>query len=217
MALIYPLSRANFMDILPIAEHSHFLPDSLEANRTGAGEQLTADLGDRLWQGKIAMGRLMRTEAGRPEVLIDLLRQAGRSFLVHDTRRPWPLLDPTGAIFGASTPTIHTLSADPRELRITGLPASYVLSPGDILGFQYGSSPVRFAQHRVVTTTTAVAGLTPLFEVTPHIRSGALVGAQIVLFKAACKAVILPGSVEVGVSRRTITEGISFSYVQSLR
>lgn len=217
MALTYPLSRTNFMDILPIGEQSHNLPDSMELNRTGAGEQLAADLGDRLWQGKFTLGRLMRTEAGRPEVLIDLLRQAGRSFLVYDTRRSAPLLDPIGTILGASTPTIHTLSGDPRELRITGLPASYVLSPGDYLSFTYGSSPLRYALHRVVATTTAVAGLTPLFEVTPPIRSGAVTGAAVTLLKAHCKAVILAGSAEPGVGRRTITEGISFGYVQSLR
>lgn len=158
----------------------------------------------------------MRAEAGRPEVLIDILRQAGRSFLVYDTRRPAPLLDPNGTILGAATPTIHTLSADPRELRITGLPASYVLSPGDYLSFTYGTNPVRYALHRVVATTTAVAGLTPLFEVTPAIRSGAVTGAAITLIKAHCKAVILAGSVETGSGRRTITEGIGFGYVQSL-
>lgn len=216
MALTYPLSRANFMDLLPIGEQSHNLPQSMELNRTGGGEQLGADLGDRLWQGKITLGRLLRTEAGRPEMLIDLLAQAGRTFLVHDTRRPWPLLDPNGTIFGASTPTIHTLSGDPRELRITGLPATYVLSPGDYFSFQYGSSPVRYALHRVVSTTTAVAGLTPLFEVSPHIRPGAVTGTQVFFFKPACKAVILAGSVEAGVGRRTITDGISFGYVQSL-
>lgn len=216
MALTYPLARFQFVDILPVGEQSHYLPESMELNRTGGGEQLGADLGDRLWQGKITLGRLQRTEAGRPEMLIDVLRQAGRSFLVYDTRRPAPLLDPNGTILGASTPTIHTLSADPRELRITGLPATYVLSPGDYLSFTYGSNPVRYALHRVVATTTAVAGLTPLFEVTPHIRTGAVTGAAITFLRAYCKAVILAGTAEPGVGRRTITDGISFGYVQSL-
>ena len=217
MALPSLLSRAQFIDLMPISEQSHYLPESMELNRTGAGEQLSADLGDRLWQGEITLGRLLRTEAGRPEVLIDLIRQSGRSFLVYDTRRPAPLLDPNGTILGASTPTINTLGGDPRELRIGGLPATYVLSAGDYLSFTYGTSPVRYALHRVVTTTTAVAGLTPLFEVTPAIRTGALTGAAITLLKAHCKAVIIPGSVKVGVGRRTITDGIGFGYVQALR
>ena len=218
MALAYPLTRAQFMDILPISAQSLTLPEQMELNRTGSGEQLAADLGDRLWQGEITLGRLMRSEAGRSEVLIDLSRQAGRSFLLYDTRRPAPLLDPTGSILGAATPTIDTLSGDPRELRVTGLPAGYVLSPGDYLSFTYGASPVRYALHRVVATTTASGlGLTPLFEVTPHIRSGAVIGAAVTLRKAHCKAVILAGSVKDGVGRRTITEGIGFGYVQTLR
>ena len=216
MALIYPLSRANFMDVLPIGEQSHFLPFSMELNRTGGGEQLGADLGERLWQGKITLGRLMRTEAGRPEVLSDLLCQGGRSFLLYDTRRSAPLLDPNGTILGAAAPTIHTLGVYPRELRIQALPPAYTLSVGDYLSFTCGTAPVRYALHRVVNTVSAVAGVTPLFEVSPALRPGVVTGTAITLIKPYCKAVILPGSVEMGVGRRTITDGISFGYVQSL-
>lgn len=217
MAFTYPLTRAQFMDILPIGQFSMELPEQMETNRTGNGEQIDADLGDRVWQGEITMGRMTRAEAGRPEVMIDLLRQAGRSFLVYDPRRPAPLLDPTGSILGASTPTINTLGADSRELRVGGLPATYVLSPGDYLSFTYGTNPVRYALHRVVATTQAVAGLTPLFEVTPNIRTGAVTGAAVTLIKAHCKAKIVAGSVAAGVGRRTITDGLGFRYLQTMR
>lgn len=217
MALSYPLNRAQFMNVLPIAEMSFNLPEMVEQHRTASGEQLQADLGDRLWQGEIKLGRLTRSEAGAAKMMIDLLRQAGRSFLIYDATRIFPLLDPNGTILGASTPTIHTLGADSRELRITGLPATYTLSPGDYLSIIYGSAPARYGLHRVVSSVTAVAGLTPLFEVSPAIRPGAVTGAAVTLVRAYCKAVILPGSVSEGVTRRTITEGISFGFAQTLR
>ncbi len=67
-----------------------------------------------------------------------VLRGAGASFLAYDVTRGAPLFDPTGAVLGAATPTIHELLAGARELRLAGLPGGYVISSGDYLGFAYG-------------------------------------------------------------------------------
>ena len=217
MALTYPLALADFADILPIASLSFHLPEQVVMSRTGQGEVLTADIGDRLWQGRITLGRLTRAEAGRPEVLIELIRQAGRSFLIYDRHRTNPRLDPTGAILGASPVTILALGTDPRELSLAGLPAGYTLSAGDHLAFTYGSG-LR-ALHRIVTTTVVAsgAGETPLFEVIPAIRPGAAPATAVDLRKAACKAVAVPGSIEEAIRTSTLSEGMAFDWVQTLR
>lgn len=217
MALTYPLALADFADILPVASISFHLPEQVEQSRTGKGEQLTADVGDRLWQGRITFGRLTRVEAGRPEVLVDLIRGAGRSFLLYDIWRVNPLADPTGTILGAAAVTILALGGDARELSLSGLPAGYTLSAGDYLSFTYGSG--LHALHRVVNTTVTAngAGQTPLFEVLPEIRQGAVAGAAVALKKAHCKAVAVAGSVEEALRRSTISEGLAFDWVQSLR
>lgn len=220
MPLSYPLAREVFFDILPVAAASFHLPENVEQAATRGGEQLAAEVGERLWRGEITLGRLELPETGRPEVLVDLLRAPGRSFMAYDRRRPYPLLDPGGTILGAAAPTILALNgSDARELRLQGLPAGYVLSPGDYLSFAYGSAPVRQALHRVVDVSVTADGLgeTPFFEVTPYLRQGALVGAGVQLGRAWCKAVLVFGSVSPMQGSHTIYDGLSFQFVQTLR
>jgi hypothetical protein len=195
------------------------LPEQVEQSRTQGGEQLTADMGERLWTGRINLGNLLRTEVGRPEALIQVLKQ-GRTFHMYDRRRPNPLLDPTGAILGASAVTILALGADPRELSLAGLPSGYTLSAGDYLSFAYTDLAVtRQALHKVVdlTVTASGAGQTPLFEVVPPIRPGAVAGAAVALRKPFCKAVMVTRTASPSQGRSTLYEGLGFDWVQTLR
>ena len=216
MALAFPLSNAGFMDLLGIAEITFDAPPQVEANGTGGGEIMTADLGPMLWTGSVSLGAMTALESATPELLLDVLGPPGRSFYAYDTRRPAPLADPTGAILGAAAPTINSLNANNRDVSLTGLPAGYVLTRGDYLAFTY--SGVR-ALHRIVTNTVSAngAGTTAQFEVTPRLRPGASVGLAVTLVKASCKAVLVPGSVNKGRSRKTITREMAFRFSQTLR
>lgn len=218
MALTFPLSRADFFDRLPISSLQFDPPEAVELSQTGGGVQLTANLGPRLWRGEVTLGRLTYAEAAAVGVRIDVLREAGRAFMAYDARRPFPGFDPTGTILGAATPTIHALNGNNRELQLAGLPAGYRLQAGDHLSFAYGANPVCFGLHRVVDdlVTAAGTGVTPSFEVMPHIRPGAVVGAQVTLVRAYCKAILISGSVNKGVARRNIEEGTTFSFIQTL-
>ena len=211
MALAFPLSNAAFMDLLGIAEITFDAPPQVEANATGGGEIMTADLGPMLWTGSVSLGAMTVQESATPELLLDVLGPPGRSFYAYDTRRPAPLADPTGAILGAAAPTINSLNANNRDVSLTGLPAGYVLTRGDYLAFTY--SGVR-ALHRIVTNTISAngAGTTAQFEVTPRLRAGASVGLAVTLVKASCKAVLVPGSVSKGRSRKTITREMAFRF-----
>ena len=216
MALAFPLSNAAFMDLLGIAEITFDAPPQVEANGTGGGEIMTADLGPMLWTGSVSLGAMTALESATPELLLDVLGPPGRSFYAYDTRRPAPLADPTGAILGAAAPTINSLNANNRDVSLTGLPAGYVLTRGDYLAFT--CSGVR-ALHRIVTNTVSAngAGTTGTFEVTPRLRAGASVGLAVTLVKASCKAVLVPGSVNKGRSRKTITREMAFRFSQTLR
>lgn len=219
MALTFPLARATFIDTLLVDRATCDLPELVEQSRTEGGEQLTADMGERLWTGRIDLGKMVQTEVGRPETLIQVLKQ-GRTFEVFDRRRPNPLLDPAGAILGAANVTILALGADPRELSLAGLPAGYTLSAGDYLSFAYTSLSVsRQALHRVVDATVVADGLgqTPLFEVVPAIRPGAAVAAAVTLKKPFCRAVMVAGSAAPSGGRSTLYEGLGFDWVQTLR
>ena len=219
MALTFPLALTIFADTLLVQDVTCDLPELVEQSRTAGGEQLTADMGERLWTGRVNLGAMVRTEIGRPETLIQVLKQ-GRTFEIYDRRRPNPLVDPTGNVLGAAAVTILALGADPRELSLAGLPGGYTLSAGDYLSFAYTSLAItRRALHRVVDATVVAngSGQTALFEVVPAIRPGAVAGTAVTLKKPFCKAVMVTGSASPSQGRSTLYEGLGFDWVQTLR
>lgn len=217
MPLTFPLSAAQFMQTLLIEELTFDDPVNVEVNVTGGGEIMRSQLAPQLWVGEARMGIMTRREAASPDVLLSVLRREGATFFAYDTRRAFPQADPTGAILGASAVTVAS-NPNPREITLAGLPAGYVLTRGDYIAWDYGSPTVRRALHRVVdaTVTANGTGTTPLFEVSPFVRPGAITG-NAMLIRAACKAVILPDGVSKGSTRRTINTGMSFRLQQTLR
>ena len=213
--LTFPVTGSNFFSMLPISEIKFSPMPRAAMNITGGGEVMTADLAPMLWEGTVTLGKMIGTERDLPDLVLDVLGRAGRTFWAYDTRRPYPLLDPTGAILGASTPTIYSLPST-REIRIDGLPAGYVLSRGDYLAFTYSG---RRALHRVVdaVVTAGTGGITPTFEVAPEIRPGATVGTSVDLTRASCKAILIPGKTDKGITKSTITEGMTFAFIQTLK
>lgn len=219
MVATFPLSLANFLKSLPVSRITFNLPEAVEVSRTAGGDIATASLGTRLWQGEVVLGRLPRAEAQEAEALIDLARGSEASFMVTPLHRPGPQRDPRGTLLGLYAPKIRYLPIDARTMSLWGLPPGYVLKRGDYLAFSYRSSPTRFALHRIqdATVTANASGIAELFEVRPHIRPGAVVNAAVTLIEAACKAVIIPDSVEPGRTSRFVSDGMSFSFMQTLR
>jgi hypothetical protein len=217
MAYTFPLTTADFMDVLPVSQILFDTPDAIEISRTEGGEVISADMGPMLWQGEIKLGVSTRDEAVDLEAMLDILRPAGRSFWCYDTRRPAPLADPLGIVLGTNVVTIAALPAGNREISLAGLPAWYRLTRGDYLAFDYGS-PARRALHKVVSKVAQAnaAGTIAAFEVTPLIRPGATLAAVVTLIKPCCKARLVPGTVSKGASFRTITRDAAFSFIQTL-
>jgi hypothetical protein len=218
-AITFPLSVAAFQSLLKVAAVEFSDPAQQEASGLGSGEVLRADVGPQLWRGRVTLAPAYHETAQATEALLSLLQRADASFFVHDPRRVGPIADPDGAILDDATPTIHTLAANNRELRVQGLPVGYVLSVGDMIAFEYTVlGTTRYALHRLVAGATAPGtGITPLFEVTPAIRPGAAVSAAVTLVRPACKAVMMPGTVRYGSGRPLITSGASFDFIQTLR
>jgi hypothetical protein len=214
----FPLSLADFFDLLPIRSVAVECPENSVTSITGAGEVIRATLAPQLWRGSIEIAPGYHGEAARIAALLDLLQRPGASFLAYDPRLKFPQADATGATLGAATVQINSVNADNRRLSLKGLPASYALTRGDYLAFTYGS-PAKYALHRVVAATVAAdsGGVTAEFEITPLIRAGAAVNDAVALAKPACKAVLLPGSLSTGAGQRRITSGASFQWVQTLK
>lgn len=218
MAYVFPLTIPEFLGLLPISAMTFDLPESVEISETGSGEILTADLGTRLWQGEVTLADMTADEAAEAMAMIDVARRSGGCFMIHDVSRPYPRADLTGAGLGSAAPTLLSVAANSREIRLQGLPPNYQLRRYDYVAFSYGSNPVRHALHRIVAAESANSvGTTGLFEVVPNIRPGAIAGVAVTLARAACKAIIVPKSVQPGRRKATMTTGASFRWIQTLR
>jgi len=216
MALTWPLAVDEFFAGLPIQKISFQLGRAQTQSETGGGEMIRHGMGTRLWRGTVVLDKETHAYWAAVEARLALLEQPGASLLLWDTRMTGTLKDPGLTILGASSPVIDDLAANNRELDISGLPANYEISRGDLLGFTYGSNPTRYAYHRVVTGDVAnLSGVARNIEVIPYIRPGAQIGAAVSLGTPVLKAII--PSADYGESRATLSQGGSFDWVQTLR
>jgi hypothetical protein len=217
--LSFPLATSVFMDLLPVDSVTFDAPENAVSSITGGGEVLSAELAPQLWRGRVDLALLTNEGHAPLAAVADLLRRSGASFFVYDPRKIGPRADPSGTILASASPLILSVNADNRRLALKGLPPGYMLQRGDYLGFAYGTSPVRYALHRVVAADVFAAanGQTPQFEVTPVIRPGAAADQPVSLVRPVCKAKLLPGSLETGTGRPVVTTGFAFEWVQTLR
>lgn len=218
MAVAFPLSLAAFFDLLPIASCSVSLTGGVQVSQTRGGELLQAELGVRLWQGDVTLRSMSHTQARPVIAALDLLSGAGGSFMFSPWPDCFPASDAGGEVIAGSSPTLQTIAANSRELRIAGLPNGYKIEGGTFLSFAYGSNPVRYAMHKVAVGGQASSGgLTPLIEVVPPIRQGAATGAAVKLSYPMIKAQLVPSATKFGTPRGNRREGVSFKFIQTLR
>lgn len=221
MPLTFPLSLAAWQDLLPVAQMRLELDEAMQSDETGGGEVFAADIGAALWQGELVLAPSTRLLSSRHQALIAAVRSPGRPFHVTDLTRPYPAADPAGTVLGsfnAFAPTVLANSQNGgREIVLSGLHANYVLSPGDWLHFDYGSSPARRALHQVVTGNTAdsFGDSTDWIEVVPPVRPFTGTPA-VTLARPSCKAVYVPGSGAGRVVQGYTGSGLSLRFRQTL-
>ncbi|KAB2701311.1 hypothetical protein [Brucella lupini] len=215
MALTFPLSLAAFADKLQIETVKWRLAFQQETTGLGSGEVITADLAPPRWEGDVTLGPMYHDDAAAIQALIESLGGALSSFYLYAPQKAYPVKDPTGSIMGSSAPVIASVGANNKSLSVSGLPAAYQLSVGDLFAFSYGENPVRRNMHRLVEGVTATGGgTTSVFEVAPPFRPGVTAGLALTFIKPAIKVKILPGSFDEGTAQGLITQGMAFSVYQ---
>lgn len=216
MAVTFPVSVADFFGKLHVAALALEPTDAVQVSRTRGGEVLSADVGAVLWRGSARLTPEYYDDMDGLRALLMLIRRPGGSFMVSPPYRRGPIADPNGAILGASTPQIHSLEGNNRELRIKGLPPGYVLSAGDYLSFEYGTNPLRYAFHQIVTGAAADgSGVTGQLEVFPVLRPGVVLDTPVKLVAPEFRAVI-EETPEYGRMADLATNEVSFSFIQTL-
>lgn len=214
-AVTFPAPVTYIADLLRVPRRTFTLMMQQEVSGLGSGQIIAADIAPPLWVAEIETKPMSRPDANLLLARLDTLEGSLNSFYLYDPWKCAPFADPGGVKLGGSTPKIYALEANNKEMRLYGLPAGYILTAGDYLAFDYGSNPARRALHRVTSTVTADnSGITPMFEVRPHIRSGAQTDINVTLVKAAAKMIIEPGSLRVAAQSGLTV--ISFRAIQRI-
>ncbi|MCQ0987550.1 hypothetical protein [Jiella marina] len=213
--LAFPLSPAAFAELLPVVDVRFRLASNQELSGLGSGQILAAELAPSLWEADVTLAPLKHGESSEIQAKLEALDGAIRSFYLGDSFRQYPRADPGGSLLGSSTPVIASIHASTRGLALSGLPAGYVVSAGDLFSFDYGT-PARRALHRICETVAADAsGVTAEFEVRPHIRAGASAGLVVTLIRPTGLFGLRPGSVNPSMSSR-VRRQLGFSVIQRL-
>jgi hypothetical protein len=215
MALSFPLTFADFFDILRVASFSIRLGEASIVNRTGGGEIMRSDYGARLWQGSITLAAQPNASIEDVLAIIYSLQDSRASFLLYPRHKPRAT---GGGALSEPIGQINSLPANNRLITLKALPANYVITRGDFLSFIYSSSPSRYAFHQAVESITANgSGVTGEFEVVPPIRPGALVNHNVQFNKPRLKAIMVPGSLRQSGLTPEGAASATFDWQQTLR
>ena len=215
MTISFPLGLSSFWDesFMNVRTGSISLTDVRKSNMTAGGVVLDASRGWRMWRGSAEITTQGNVNSMAVDALLSLLTRGGASFLVYDKRAP-DLVN--GAPSGC---TLTVVASDMVTLTLGGFPASFQLVPGDALSFTYGSSPTKYAYHRVVNYPSPASGggVISGVQVEPPIFPGYSLPASLTTVKASFKAKIVPGSLQPSVGKPgQASSGARFDFAQTL-
>lgn len=208
MPVTFPIPLGDFWSALEVSAISCVLSSAVEMSETGSGEILTARNGTRLWGGSVVLVPEQHADADAVVALVELLQDAGGTFLANDPVRRFPIADPAGAAIGAQTFSLTTIASNRREITIAASGGGVTLSRGDHLSFVYGS---RYYYGRVITGAAAAASVT--VEVVPHVPEDATTGGAVHLSDPRMTALIVPNTHNFD-RRPALTDPIGFEWRQ---
>ena len=196
------------------------LAPNYELDQTGDGGQLARELGPTLWTGMVTISSLYESQARAFEAWAVSVQTPPQPFYLADTFKKYAasrfrvgyagLVRAGGGAFDG-TCTLGNVTSN-KIMPLSGLPAGFILSPGDSLAFDY-SDTIR-AYHMIVAGGTADGGGNVSVEVRAHVRAGWTVGATVNLLSPAAKMLMVPGSFSPSPSGHL--QSFTFKAAQSL-
>lgn len=211
MTLATNLSLASFADLLSVETQSFNLMFHQELSRAGA-ELLAADLAPGSWEFSATSVPYTHAEARLRMGLVNSRAGALQTFLFAPKDKLYPLLDPTGSIFGAATPVVGLIT-DRFTVAFTGFPAAYVVTAGDFFQIIYDTSRYYLGQF-AETKTASGGGAITATTVTPALPDLIVGGEAVTVAKPAGKFRITPGSGHIETSGPVLST-VAFSAEQT--
>ena len=212
MSLSFPLSASAFFEKLKLASFTFPPSRGQESSTAGSGEIIFKDTRPMLWSVPGATtSDLDFAEFARVRALVQAIQERQGSFYAYDITKPYPAADPTGSVFGASTPVVADLSGR-YGVKVSGLPPGYVLTTGDYFALNDGTSQML---HEIEEDVTADgSGVAGFFDVHPKTSLATEAGQAIVLIKPLVEMAIVPGSIKYQDGSGPMTRILAFDTIQ---
>lgn len=181
-----------------------------EQSRSSSGRTYVKDFGSPLWRATYQSKQLRINALDYWRARLDVAENGLNEFWGMELSRCYPIADPRGAKIGPAEVTIALVGANRKDITLAGLPAGYVLTPGDMIQIRTNDL------HRIVRAESpgGIAG-TSLVEVRPHLWPGAAVGDPVSLIRPHCKMVIVPGTINTSAEARTGRGAVTFQAIES--
>ncbi len=183
-----------------------------EQSRTAGGQTIVKDLGSPLWQLKAQSKTLRANELDHWRARLSAMENGFATFYAFPLSRKYPILYPfggwpTGSVFNGYSANLFAINTNRKSIRVSALPVGFTLSVGDYISF--GSL------HQVMETAIADgSGVTPSFEVRPHLWPETVTGITVSVKTPSCVMTIMPGSIS-SESGLTGTGSVSFQALET--
>jgi hypothetical protein len=213
MAVTYPL---DILADFPGWSTAFDLAWRQEQSRTAGGTTYVKDLGNALWRATYTSRVMRPNELDKWRAKLDGLENGLQQFKGYSLSRCYPIAYPngawpTGSSFDGVSATIYDVDDDNKTIRVDGLPAGFALGVGDMLQIKHGADPVRYDLHRVQEAAIADSGgITPAFEVRPHLWPGVAVDDVVSVKSPWCLMAIVPDSIQSDADLQTGSGTITF-------
>lgn len=192
MAITFPLTG-----LMSLCEYSPSgrpweLVHRQEFSRTAGGRTIGKDLGGPLWAGGFSTIPLHIDDMLDVEAVLNSLDGVIGTFEARDLRRPYPKEHADGNF--NDTGVIQSVQNN-KAISLAGLDIGFKISRGDYLQFTYASN--RYLIQAMEDATAVSGGVTPEFEVRPHLPPNMPLSPAIsvVLKEPSAICVLVPGSV----------------------
>ncbi|SFJ55089.1 hypothetical protein SAMN04515648_4558 [Phyllobacterium sp. CL33Tsu] len=182
-----------------------------EQSRMAGGQTIVKDLGSPLWTAAFQSRLLKPNELDRWRARFKALENGLNQFRAWSKSRCYPIAYPGGVGIGTvSGLQLDTIATSRKAIRIKNLPAGYTGRVGDYIEIGNGNL------HQVIEDFTASgAGLSPLFEIRPHLWPVTAINDAVSVLRPACLMTLVPGSFSSTADIATGRAVIAFQAMES--
>ena len=183
MAITYPL---NLLDDLPGWSTSFELMYRQELSRHASGRTRVKDFGTPIWTASYTTKNLSPNKLDYWRARLNLLENGLNTFIAYPLSRCRPIKHPEG-VGVPSAPLVNSINANGKALSLKAA-NGLNLSVGDYIS-------VKNILYNVMEDAVASSGVTPQFEVRPHLSLTTLLNDPVLIIKPRCLMTLVPGSV----------------------